>query len=449
MTQSSCKRLRSSSNSDVDAALLEWFKQSRSSNVPISGPILLEKAGSLAEALGVESFKATTGFLDRWKKRHGIVIKKMAGEEKSVSEQDVRPWIDSTLPELLSQYLPEDIYNVDETGLFYKLQPDKSLTFKGEKCSGGKKPKDRLTVLVGASMTGEKLPLLVIGKSKSPRCFAGVRSLPLQYTANTKAWMTSEIFTSHLEKWNRKLHAKNHHVLLILDNCPAHPHTLCNQFSNITLQFLPPNTTAKLQPCDQGIIQSLKVHYRHKLVRKLLLAVEAGENLKISVLDAMLWLKTAWNEVTPLTIQNCFRHCGFNDSSSAISDETTVIDEPDIEDIVQQLSENGVSIEGSVDDYINADEDVAVAGTFTDAEIAANIRGELDMAVEEEGEDEPVVCPTLLEFQSAIDVTRFVICHSDDTQHLTALNSFEKLLFNVRSCNKQTEITDFFQPLST
>ena len=47
------------------------------------------------------------------------------------------------------------LVNVDETGLFYKLKPDKSLSFKTEKCVGGKKAKDRLTVLVGASMAGE------------------------------------------------------------------------------------------------------------------------------------------------------------------------------------------------------------------------------------------------------------------------------------------------------
>ena len=90
------------------------------------------------------------------------------------------------------------MYNLDETGLFYKLKPDKTLEFKGQKCSGGKKSEERLTVLVGASMAGEKLPLLVIGKSKSPRCFKGVRSLPLEYTANRTTWMTGDIFQDYL-----------------------------------------------------------------------------------------------------------------------------------------------------------------------------------------------------------------------------------------------------------
>ena len=103
-------------------------------------------------------------------------MKQVSGEEKSVLDEDIRPWLDITLPELLSLYSPECIYNVDETGLFYKLRPDKTLTFKGDKCSGVKKQKDRLTVLVGASMSGDKLPLLIIGKSKSPRCFSGSKS---------------------------------------------------------------------------------------------------------------------------------------------------------------------------------------------------------------------------------------------------------------------------------
>lgn len=68
-------------------------------------------------------------------------------------------------------YNPCDIFNADETGLFYKLMPEKTLQLKGEKCSGGKRSKDRLTLLVALSMDGsENLKLLVIGKFENPRC---------------------------------------------------------------------------------------------------------------------------------------------------------------------------------------------------------------------------------------------------------------------------------------
>ena len=62
---------------------------------------------------------------------------------------------------------------------------------KGERCSGGKYSKNRLTGLVCGNAVGEKLPLLVIGKSKKPRCFKDVSTLPCQYTNQKKSWMNS------------------------------------------------------------------------------------------------------------------------------------------------------------------------------------------------------------------------------------------------------------------
>ena len=154
------------------------------------------------------------------------------------------------------------------------------------------------------------MQVLVIGKSKLQRCFAGVKNLPLTYISNSKAWMTSDIFEEYLQKWNRKLFHQNCHILLIVDNCRAHPHL------SLTT-FLPPNTTTKLQPCDQGIIQSLKVHYMYRLVQKLLMTMDSHDHLKISILAAMKWLNQSWSEVTEATIKNYFKHCRFRQDASA------------------------------------------------------------------------------------------------------------------------------------
>ena len=59
------------------------------------------------------------------------------------------------------------------------------MSFKGDTCSGGKRSKERITVMVCASMIGEKVPLLVIGTFKNPRCFKNVRSLPITYNKYT------------------------------------------------------------------------------------------------------------------------------------------------------------------------------------------------------------------------------------------------------------------------
>ncbi|XP_033739299.1 tigger transposable element-derived protein 6-like [Pecten maximus] len=180
------KRMRTAKFDDIDAALLKWFTYARDHNLPISGPMLKSKASDLAEKIGEKNFASSTGWVDRFKERHGICFKKICGEAKSVdtSSDAMTKWADD-LRTILSEYQPNNIFNADETGIFYRLLPDRTLDFKGTDCHGGKRSKERLTALVCANMTGtEKLPLFIIGKSIKPRCFKNVSSLPTEYTAN-------------------------------------------------------------------------------------------------------------------------------------------------------------------------------------------------------------------------------------------------------------------------
>ncbi|XP_062597709.1 tigger transposable element-derived protein 6-like [Saccostrea cucullata] len=142
--------------------------------------------------------------------------------------------------------------------MFFRLLPDKTLEFKDILDShGGKKNKERLTAMVCANMEGtDRLPLLVIGKSANPRCFKNVRSLPVEYNTNKKAWMTVDIFSTWVKQLDKKMKRKKRKTALVIDNCPAHPKIPALQ--SIELIFLPPNTTSKTQPMDQGIIQNMK-----------------------------------------------------------------------------------------------------------------------------------------------------------------------------------------------
>ncbi len=90
--------------------------------------------------------------------------------------------------------------------------------------------KERITLLVGASMEGEKLPLLAIGKYAKPRCFKGAQ-VPVSYTNNPKAWMNGELFVQWLQKLNTQMRAQSRQIALVIDNCPAHPNV--GQLSNL------------------------------------------------------------------------------------------------------------------------------------------------------------------------------------------------------------------------
>ena len=107
------------------------------------------------------------------------------------------PWAETTLPTMLSKYELNQIYNADEFGLFYRAQPEKSLHLQDERCVGGKHSKLRLTELAAANAAGEKVPMFVIGKLKSPRCFKNIKHLLCCYRSQSKSWMDSILF----EEW--------------------------------------------------------------------------------------------------------------------------------------------------------------------------------------------------------------------------------------------------------
>ncbi|XP_039297132.1 tigger transposable element-derived protein 6-like [Nilaparvata lugens] len=159
-----CKRAKPAELQDVETAVMLWLKQCRDKNVSISGAILQEKAQQFAEQLGHNSFRASNGWLDRFKKRNEVPFKKVSGESGSVDDAVCAEW-KKKLIDLTQGFNEDDIYNVDKTGLFFKCLPDKTLTFKGDPCNGGKNSKERLTVMLGANASGtHKLKPLIIGK---------------------------------------------------------------------------------------------------------------------------------------------------------------------------------------------------------------------------------------------------------------------------------------------
>ena len=125
------------------------------------------------------------------------------------------------------------------------------------------------------------------------------------------------------------MHNQNRKVILLLDNAPCHATQL--QLTNVKLQFLPPNTTAKLQPLDQGIIQAFKLGYRKRVLRSVIAHMDEVTNTsdlakKITVSDAISWITSAWTEIRPSTITKCFQHCTF---PGKLTIESVPQEEPD------------------------------------------------------------------------------------------------------------------------
>ena len=66
------------------------------------------------------------------------IFKTISGEGKSVTEEMFAPWLETTLPTILSRYPFPDIFNADQCGLFYQCVPNMTYHFKNEKCTRDK-----------------------------------------------------------------------------------------------------------------------------------------------------------------------------------------------------------------------------------------------------------------------------------------------------------------------
>ena len=309
--QKRVKRFRSGRFSELETALFMLFGEMESKQAIISDEILRRKAEHFGELLNVskDKFKFSRGWLTRFKKRFGISLRRIHGESAS-ADLDVIVSGREELRKKLVKYAPGNIFNMDECGLFYRMEPNATLATRP--VSGKNKNKNRLTVALCVNASGtEKLKPLVIGKSKRPRCF-GKKFDPNQivtYRNNKKAWMTSILFAEWLHDLDRKMNKSRRQIVLVLDNASSHIAGEL-ELTNVTLVKLPPNATAHLQPLDQGIIKNFKTHYRTIETHHVLECLETDHSTKIDVKQALYFIEKAWDLVKPETIFNCWRHAG-------------------------------------------------------------------------------------------------------------------------------------------
>ena len=159
------------------------------------GPVVQAKARELHQKLcdrrggGPSDFTASDGWLWIFSKRHGIRQLTLQGEKLSADQPAADNFI-STFQEFIEEnhYTLNQVFNCDKTGLYLKLMPQKSLSSSFEKSAGGRKmQKEHVTI---------KLPLLLIGKSKNPRCFNNISrdQLPVKYTNQKNAWVDGSLF---------------------------------------------------------------------------------------------------------------------------------------------------------------------------------------------------------------------------------------------------------------
>jgi hypothetical protein len=306
----SLSKARIVKQSDANVILWRWFEIVCVRGYMISGPILQGKAKQITNELGVEGgdFSTPKGWLQKWKQRNNVRLYKINREFGNVDLEHAKQW-KSSFKTFMIGYDLKNMFNMDETGFFFHVLLDSTLSHVKQSCKGGKQGKDRITVVLTCSTLGEKLSPWIIGKSKNPRTFhkQDMNKLKVKYTNSAKAWMMNPIFNQYLKKLDEYFKRKGRKIVLFLDNALVHIVDEAINLTNVELRYFPPNLTSILQPLDVRIIRSLKVLSQKFEVLSILDNINDSLHAsdlvrKLIILDGMKFIDKSWSMVKVETI---------------------------------------------------------------------------------------------------------------------------------------------------
>ena len=120
------------------------------------------------------------------------------------------------------------------------------------------------------------------------------------------------------EDVRQKICSQNRKVAFIIDNCAAH--TEVKSLKAINIAYMPPNATLVLQPLDQGVILNFKTKCHRSLIKDMIKSLDEKKEFWVTVLDAIHYIHKSWNDVSKITIKNCFKHARFDSCSELIED---------------------------------------------------------------------------------------------------------------------------------
>lgn len=243
------KKLRRVRFPAFEASMLAFYKLNDGKAILTDG-LLLEEARSIRDRMKISEteLRISNGWLEKFKLRHGITQHTLHGEADSVNRAELTV-SQMEFADLIGKYNPENVFNFDESALFYRLPPNKTLATL--KRSGTKAEKERVTVGLCCNLPGsEKMDPVVIGKAERPLAFRKVQiaNVAFKYYNNRTAWQTRATFGDWLRHFDAKMYGRK--VLLLIDN--ASSHYVSYQSRNVKVMFLPPNMTSKIQPLDAG-----------------------------------------------------------------------------------------------------------------------------------------------------------------------------------------------------
>ena len=135
------KRNRPGKYQKINYILYLWYQKCCGSNIYPNVPMLKEEAMAIKESLqdsNLDQSRASKGILDKWKSDYAIKERRTVSAAEDVAEETITSWMERIL-QLTEGYSSGNIWNMDESGCFFKALSNKGPVQKGKEAKGGKK----------------------------------------------------------------------------------------------------------------------------------------------------------------------------------------------------------------------------------------------------------------------------------------------------------------------
>ncbi|XP_064092987.1 tigger transposable element-derived protein 1-like isoform X3 [Macrobrachium nipponense] len=438
---------RSHVHDKMERLLLVWVEDKEIAGDTITEMAICQKASAIFGDLSAQAedvagegkskatpdFKASHGWFEKFRKRTGIHSVVRHGEAASSDTKVVQAFV-KTFNKMITKegYSSQQVFNCDETGLFWKKMPSRTYITEEEKKLPGHKPmKDRLTLALCSNASGDcKVKPLLVYHSETPRAFMAHKvlkeKLPVMWRANAKTWVTRLLFTEWVnlcfgptvKKFleEKRLPLK---CLLVLDNATAHPpgleEDILAEYSFIKVLYLPPNTTHLLQPMEQQVILNFKTLYTKHLFKRCF-DITDTTNLPLrefwkkhfNIMICIRLIDQAWQEVSRQTLNSSWRklwpdavsargfkafNVGKADVDSETVDDPETVSQPDLDEIVALGKSMGLVVnEDDINDLLREHQEELTTDDLKELEALQHnvIQEEFSSSGEEEEEEDPM-----------------------------------------------------------
>lgn len=297
---------------EMERLLDRWIHDMKEQDKPPSFTQIQEKAFSILRAIEkrtgtrIKTFTASADWYKEFKKRLGLDHRKRMAE---VFQSNLRKIIEK------GDYLPEQIFNVAKTDLFWRRMPAQKDSNEDEiRIPGLLGEEDRILLSFGGNVSGDcKLKPLAVYHASKPGAIKGKSSEnSVIWRYNRRVKMTDTICTDwYINHFipDVKNYCKEKDIpfkiILVMSSAREHPQSLDYYHPDVKVLYFYPQSAPAIQPMSQGIHQAFKALYYQLSYEQARKAVQKEDGTTFcgfwksyNILDCIDNVITAWDKIT-------------------------------------------------------------------------------------------------------------------------------------------------------